>query len=65
MAIVRDHLGEIVVVPMVNVVAPVQQAETTYQEPETMGEAFLDLLFGFIGLTLFKTGEFMELFGKK
>ena len=50
---------------MVKVVAPVQQAETTYQEPETMGEAFLDLLFGFIGLTLFKTGEFMESFGKK
>ena len=65
LAIVRDQLGEIAVVPIVNVIAPVQQAEVTRKEPETLGEAFLDLLFGFIGIALIKSGEFMESFGEK
>jgi hypothetical protein len=42
-----------------------KQAEEVQQEPKTMGEAFMDLLLGFIGLTLTKTGEFMESFGEK
>jgi hypothetical protein len=65
LAVVRDELGEIAVVPIVNVIAPIQQAEVARQEPKTMGEAFFDLLLGFIGISLIKSGEFMESFGEK
>ena len=47
------------------VIVPVNPAKVVRQEPKTVGEAFLDLLFGFVGLVLIKTGEFMESFDEK
>jgi hypothetical protein len=65
LAIVRDELGEIAVVPMVNIIVPAQQVQEARQEPKTMGEAFFDLLLGFIGLALIKSGDFLESLGEK
>jgi hypothetical protein len=56
---------ELAGLPIINVITPEKQAEAAPPEQKTMGEAFMDLLLGFIGLTLTKTGEFMESFGEK
>ena len=57
--------GQLAGLSIVNVITPEKQAEAAPPEQKTMGEAFMDLLLGFIGLTLTKTGEFMESFGEK
>ena len=57
--------GQLAGLPIINVITPEKQAEAAPPEQKTMGEAFMDLLLGFIGLTLTKTGEFMESFGEK
>jgi hypothetical protein len=56
---------ELATFPIINIIVPGKPAEAAQQEPETMGEAFLDLLFGFIGLALSKTGDLVESLGDK
>ena len=59
---VREQLAGL---SIINVITPEKQVGVVPLEDKTMGEGFMDLLLGFIGLTLTKTGEFMESFGEK
>ena len=56
---------ELAGLPIINVITPEKQAEAAPPEQKTMGEAFMDLLLGFIGLTLTRPGNLWNPLEKK
>ena len=63
---VRGELAELRVVPIINVIVPGKREEgAKVPPPETLGEAALDLIFGFFGLVFRGAGAFLESLGEK
>jgi hypothetical protein len=58
---VRGELAGLTVLPIVNVIVPaVQEARSQPPKQISTGEAFIEFVFGLIGLVLAGSGDFLE-----